>query len=161
MFHSGLVLKIGWLSHKYCWEFICFLYKLRQYLVGGDVESLEPPGEVVLKLQPDREHLARPHRLVGLEVHLLPLLVLQQPGHPQLLVDRLAGDVDVLDVEDNEVRLLGDLEDQLDDPLDSQGGEIGTQFQVVADGTDENWQPADRALKSKFCIVTIKALSAL
>ena len=124
-----------------------YLFSLQiigQDLVGGDVESLEPPGEVVLKLQPDGEHLARPHRLVGLEVHLLPLLVLQQPGHPQLLVDRLAGDVDVLDVEDNEVGLLGHLEDQLDDPLDSQGGEIGTQFQVVADGTNENWQPADR-----------------
>ena len=119
-----------------------YLFSLQiigQDLVGGDVESLEPPGEVVLKLQPDGEHLARPHRLVGLEVHLLPLLVLQQPGHPQLLVDRLAGDVDVLDVEDNEVGLLGDLEDQLDDPLDSQGGEIGTELQVVADGTDENW----------------------
>ena len=124
-----------------------YLFSLQiigQDLVGGDVESLEPPGEVVLELQPDGEHLARPHGLVGLEVHLLPLLVLQQPGHPQLLVDRLAGDVDVLDVEDNEVGLLGHLEDQLDDPLDSQGGEIGTQFQVVADGTNENWQPADR-----------------
>ena len=105
-------------------SYIIFVEKLGRDLIRGDIESLQTPGKVVLKLQPHREHLAGSHRLVRLKVHLLTLAQLQQPRNLQLLVDRLAGDVDVLDVEDDEVGLLGDLEDELDDPLDSEGGEV-------------------------------------
>ena len=84
--------------------------------------------------------------MVCLKVHLLTLAQLQQPRNLQLLVDRLAGDVDVLDVEDDEVGLLGDLEDELDDPLDSEGGEVWAELQVVADRTNENWQPAEKEM---------------
>ena len=66
--------------------------------------------------------------MVRLQVHLLPLAQLKQPRNLQLLVDRLAGDVDVLDVEDDEVGLLGDLEDELDDPLDCKGGQVWTEL---------------------------------
>ena len=117
--------------------------KICCHLIRRDVESLETPREVVFKLQPHGEHLAGSHRLVGLEVHLLPFFELQQPRHFQLLVDRLAGDVDVLYVEDYEVGLLGDLEDELDDPLDSQGGQVGAKLEVIAHGPDEYRQPKD------------------
>ena len=79
--------------------------------------------------------------MVRLQVHLLPLAQLKQPRNLQLLVDRLAGDVDVLDVEDDEVGLLSDLEDELDDPLDCEGGQVWTELQIVAHWTDEYWQP--------------------
>ena len=120
-----------------------FVEKLGWDLIRRDIESLETPREVVFKLQPHGEHLARSHRFVRLKVHLLALTQLQQPRHLQLLVDRLAGDVDVLDVEDDEVGLLGDLEDELDDSLDSEGGQVGAELQVVAHRTDEYWQPAE------------------
>ena len=38
--------------------------------------------------------------------------------------------------------LLGDLEDELDDPLDGEGGEVRAELQVVAHRTDEDGQPA-------------------
>ena len=79
--------------------------------------------------------------MVCLQVHLLTLAQLKQPRNLQLLVDRLAGDVDVLDVEDDEVGLLGDLEDELDDALDCEGGQVWTELQIVANWTDEYWQP--------------------
>ena len=79
--------------------------------------------------------------MVCLQVHLLTLAQLKQPRNLQLLVDRLAGDVDVLDVEDDEVGLLGDLEYELDDPLDCEGGQVWTELQIVAHWTDEYWQP--------------------
>ena len=38
--------------------------------------------------------------------------------------------------------LLGDLEDEFDDPLDGEGGEVRAELQVVAHRTDEDGQPA-------------------
>ena len=63
------------------------------------------------------------------------------PANSQLFVDGLAGDVHVLNVEDDEICLLGDLKDELDDPLHFQRRQVGRQLKVVADRADENWQP--------------------
>ena len=68
------------------------------------------------------------------------------PANSQLFVDGLAGDVHVLDVEDDEVSLLGDLKDELDDPLHFQRGQVGRQLEVVADRTDENGQPEEKSI---------------
>ena len=65
-------------------------------------------------------------------------------------------------MEDDEVSLLGDLEDELDDPLDGEGGEVRAEFEVVAHRTDEDGQPAVETvilLLQYYCVDVIMIIA--
>ena len=65
-------------------------------------------------------------------------------------------------MEDDEVSLLGDLEDEFDDPLDGEGGEVRAELQVVAHRTDEDGQPAVETvilLLQYYCVDVIMIIA--